>query len=147
MESLGQSLVAVQVDGRVVRLDGLKLRQAVRGVLGDGGEGEGGKALVSVVLRPSVRLEARPPGLDLVYRPRAWHDEAGGPVRLTKQLEEMQASYQFLTVAAALSVCLEGVRNLLPCSPTSWMVLACGSTSGVVLYGCSRSEVGRERTE
>ena len=146
MESLGQSLVAVQVDGRVVRLDGLKLSQAVRGVLGDGGEGEGGEALVSVVLRSSVRLEARPPGFDLVYCPRAWHDEAGGPVRLTKQFEEMQASYQFLTVAAA-SVCLEGVRNLLPCSPTSWMVLACGSTSGVVLYGWSRSEVGREKTE
>ena len=55
----------------------------VRGVLGDGGQGEGGEALVSVVLGAAVRLEAGSARLDLVDGPGAWHDEAGGPVRLT----------------------------------------------------------------
>ena len=80
-ESLSQSLVTVEVDGRVVQLEGAA-GGGVGGVLGDGGEGDGGEALVSVVLRTAVRGEGRGPASHLVngFGPR--HDEAGGPVGL-----------------------------------------------------------------
>jgi len=80
--SLGEGLVAVEVERRVVGLDGLEVCEAVGvgGVLGDGGEGEAGEGLVSVVLRSPVRFEGGAASLDLVDGPRAWHDEAGGPV-------------------------------------------------------------------
>ena len=52
----------------------------VRGVLGDGGQGQGSEALVSVVLGPAVRTEAGAAPSHLVDRPGAGHHQAGGPV-------------------------------------------------------------------
>ena len=85
MESLGEGLVAVEVDRGVVGLEGLEVGEAVGvgGVLGDGWERERREALVSVVLGSAVRLEAGTARLDLVDGPGTRHDEAGGPVRLT----------------------------------------------------------------
>ena len=51
-------------------------------MLDDGGEGQGGEALVSVVLGPAVRGEGWSSSSHLVDSFRPGHDQAGGPVGL-----------------------------------------------------------------
>ena len=116
--SLGEGLVAVEVERRVVGLDWLEVREAVGvgGVLGDGGEGEAGEGLVSVVLRSPVRFEGGAARLDLVDGPRAWHDEAGGPVGLTT--DQCIPGTPLLSYRAAGVVWLSrGSEELVPLLP------------------------------
>ena len=126
-ESLGQRLVTVQVDGGVVELEGVERAGGVRGVLGDGGwgEGEGSEALVCPVLRTTVRSEGRTSSSHLVDRPRPRHDQAGGPVGLQISQSNITLSSPLSSLTVWDSSCVvEAVRNLLPFSPTQWIVLA-----------------------